>query len=61
MQRTQRGMCLVWRGYGGDWDLVGGQALRADMGRHSEPRSSYLRRVCRSYGALVDYSDEMEC
>ena len=27
-------------------------ALRADMGRHSELRSSYLLKVCRSYGAV---------
>ena len=25
-------------------------ALRADMGRNSELRSSYLRKICRSYG-----------
>ena len=28
-------------------------ALRADMGRHCELRSSYLLKVCRSYGAWV--------
>ena len=30
-QRTQRGMCLVQRGYGEDWDLAGKQAFRADI------------------------------
>ena len=30
--------------------LAGKQAFRADMGMHSILRTSYLRRVCRSYG-----------
>ena len=46
----------IWRGYGGDWDLVGGQAgkqaFRADIGRHSVLRTSYMRKICRSYGAV---------
>ena len=29
------------------------QAFRADIGRHSVLRTSYLLRVCRSYGAWV--------
>ena len=28
------------------------QAFRSDMGRHYVLRTSYLRRVCRSYGAV---------
>ena len=35
-------------------------ALRADMGRHSVLRTSYLRKVCRSYGAWDDDGIEMD-
>ena len=37
-------------------EQAGKQAFRADMGRHSVLRTSYLRRVCRSYGACVAIS-----
>jgi len=62
MQRTQNvlGTEKIWRGYGGDWGLVGGQALRADMGRHSVLRTLYLLKVCRSYGAWEDAGIEMD-
>lgn len=59
-QRTQRGMCLARRRYGGDWGLAGKQAFRADMGRHSVLRTSYLRKICRSYGAWEDAGIEMD-
>ena len=47
----------IWRGLGlgrraGIASRHCEQALRADMGRHSVLRTSYLRRVCRSYGAV---------
>ena len=42
----------IWRGYGEDWGLAGKQAFWADMGRHSVLRTSYMRKICRSYGAV---------
>ena len=55
----------IWRGLGlgrragiasrqAGWhcEQAGGQALRADIGRHSVLRTSYLLKVCRSYGAV---------
>ena len=33
-------------------EQAGKQAFRADMGRHSVLRTSYLRKICRSYGAV---------
>ena len=52
----------IWRGYGEDWGLAGKQAFWADMGRHSELiwgrhsvlRTSYQRKICRSYGAVFE-------
>ena len=33
-------------------EQAGRLALRADMGRHSVLRTSYLRKICRSDGAF---------
>ena len=41
-------------------EQAGKQEFRADMGRHSVLRTSYLRKVCRSYGAWDDDGIEMD-
>ena len=52
----------IWRGLGlgrragiagRHCEQAGKQAFRADIGRHSVLRTSYLRKICRSYGAWL--------